>query len=268
MGIVNVTPDSFSDGGEFFDHEKAIEHGLQLVREGADVLDIGGESTRPGADEVPLLEEELRRVIPVVEGLSGAARVSIDTTKSEVARQAIAAGAAIVNDVTALRGDPEMAGVCAGAGVEVVLMHMLGSPRTMQDDPRYDDVVAEVSEFLAVQTGLAEAAGIPRERIWIDPGIGFGKTVEHNLRLLNATDRFARMNLPVLVGASRKRFIGELSGGAPESERLGGTIAACLAAMEAGAPMVRVHDVAPVVQAIRVASGIESAAEGPETSRR
>ena len=145
MGIVNVTPDSFSDGGEFFDHEKAIEHGLQLVREGADVLDIGGESTRPGADEVPLLEEELRRVIPVVEGLSGAARVSIDTTKSEVARQAIAAGAAIVNDVTALRGDPEMAGVCAGAGVEVVLMHMLGSPRTMQDDPRYDDVVAEVS---------------------------------------------------------------------------------------------------------------------------
>ena len=268
MGIVNVTPDSFSDGGEFFDHEKAIEHGLQLVREGADVLDIGGESTRPGADEVPLLEEELRRVIPVVEGLSGAARVLIDTTKSEVARQAIAAGAAIVNDVTALRGDPEMAGVCAGAGVEVVLMHMLGSPRTMQDDPRYDDVVAEVSEFLAVQTGLAEAAGIPRERIWIDPGIGFGKTVEHNLRLLNATDRFARMNLPVLVGASRKRFIGELSGGAPESERLGGTIAACLAAMEGGASMVRVHDVAPVVQAIRVASGIESAAEGPETSRR
>lgn len=257
MGIVNVTPDSFSDGGRFFDHEKAIEHGLELVREGADVLDIGGESTRPGADEVSL-EEELRRVIPVVEGLAGAAPVSIDTTKAEVARQAVAAGAKIINDVTALRGDPEMAGVCAETGVEVVLMHMLGTPRNMQDDPRYDDVVAEVAEFLAVQTGIAEAAGVARERIWIDPGIGFGKTVDHNLQLLKATPRFVGMKLPVLVGASRKRFIGELDGGAPESRRVGGTIAACLAAMAGGAAMVRVHDVAPVVQAIRVASAIEA----------
>ncbi|MCB0856570.1 MAG: dihydropteroate synthase [Solirubrobacterales bacterium] len=260
MGIVNVTPDSFSDGGLFFDHEKAIERGLQLVSEGADVLDIGGESTRPGADAGPL-EEELRRVIPVVEGLAGAAPVSIDTTKAEVARQAIEAGAKIVNDVTALRGDPEMVGVVAETGVELVLMHMLGTPRTMQDDPRYDDVVAEVAEFLAVQAGVAEAAGVERDKIWIDPGIGFGKTVEHNLLLLRSTSRFVEMKLPVLVGASRKRFIGELGGGAPEGRRLGGTIAACLAARERGAAMVRVHDVAPVVQAILVASAIEEVGE-------
>lgn len=266
MGIVNVTPDSFSDGGEFFEHERAIEHGLALVREGAEVLDIGGESTRPGAEEVST-EEELRRVIPVVEGLSGVARVSIDTTKAEVARQAIAAGATIVNDVTALRADPEMAGVCADAGVEVVLMHMLGTPRTMQNDPRYDDVAAEVSEFLAVRAGVAEAAGIDRQRIWIDPGIGFGKTVDHNLQLLKATRRFVEMKFPVLVGASRKRFIGEFGGGAPESERLGGTISACIAVLEGGASMVRVHDVGPVLQALRVYTAIGSAREGRGSSR-
>jgi dihydropteroate synthase len=267
MGIVNVTPDSFSDGGEFFDHERAIEHGLQLVREGADLLDIGGESTRPGAEAVPL-EEELRRVIPVIEGLAGAAPVSIDTAKAEVARQAIAAGAKMVNDVTALRGDPEMAGVCAEAGVEVVLMHMLGSPRTMQDDPRYNDVVAEVAEFLAVRAGVAEAAGIDRGRLWIDPGIGFGKTVDHNLRLLAATPRFAEMELPVMIGASRKSFIGKIGGDAPESRRLGGTIAACLAAMNGGAAMVRVHDVAPVVQALRVATATEAGSPGADASDR
>lgn len=204
------------------------------------------------------LEEELRRVITVVEGLSGVAPVSIDTTKAEVARAAIGAGAAMVNDVTALRGDPEMAAVCADAGVEVVIMHMLGTPRTMQDDPRYGNVVDEVLEFLAVRAGVAEAAGIAREKLWIDPGIGFGKTVEHNLALLGATDRFARMGMPVLVGPSRKGFIGKLSDGAPESDRLGGTIAACLAALSGGAAMVRVHDVAEVVQAVRVASAIES----------
>ena len=258
MGIVNVTPDSFSDGGEFFDHERAIEHGLGLVRDGADVLDIGGESTRPGADAVPL-EEELRRVIPVVEGLAGAAPISIDTTKAEVARQAIKAGARIVNDVTALRGDPEMAGVCAESGVDLVLMHMLGTPRTMQNDPRYHDVVSEICEFLAVQAGIAEAAGIARNRIWVDPGIGFGKTVEHNLKLLAAIRRFTELDLPVLVGASRKRFIGEIAGGAAEANRLGGTIAACLAAMNGGASMVRVHDVAPVVQAFRVQEAIDRA---------
>ena len=262
MGIVNVTPDSFSDGGEFFDHERAIAQGVKLARQGADVLDIGGESTRPGAAKAVALEEELRRVIPVIEGLAGVVPLSIDTAKAEVARRAIAAGAEIVNDVTALRGDPEMAGVCAEAGTRIVLMHMLGTPRTMQDDPRYNDVVAEVAEFLAVQTGLAEAAGIARDRIWIDPGIGFGKTVAHNLQLLKAIDRYAEMKLPVLVGASRKRFIGQLDRDAPESERLGGTIAACLAALAGGASMVRVHDVAPVVQALRVAAAIEAAGEG------
>lgn len=267
MGIVNVTPDSFSDGGEYFDHERAIGHGLELVRDGADVLDIGGESTRPGAAEVSL-EEELRRVIPVVEGLAGAAPVSIDTTKAEVARAAIQAGAKIVNDVTALRGDPDMAEVCAEAGVEVVLMHMLGTPRTMQNDPQYGNVVDEVEEFLAVRAGIAEAAGIARDRIWIDPGIGFGKTVEHNLELIRATGKFAAMKLPVLVGASRKSFIGKLADGAPGSRRLGGTIAACLAAMEGGADMVRVHDVAPVVQAVRVASAIGSVQGRSVTSRR
>lgn len=261
MGIVNVTPDSFSDGGEFFDHERAIEHGLQLAREGADVLDVGGESTRPGADPVPL-EEELRRVIPVVEALAGAAQVSIDTSKAAVASAAIDAGARMVNDVTAFRGDPEIVDVCAEAGVEVVLMHMSGSPRTMQDNPGYDDVVIEVAEFLAVRAGVAEAAGVDRANIWIDPGIGFGKTVDHNLQLLGATGRFVGMNFPVLVGPSRKRFIGELSQGAPESQRLGGTIAASLVAMEAGAAMVRVHDVAPVAQAIRIAAAIRSGGSG------
>lgn len=267
MGIVNVTPDSFSDGGEFFDHERAIEHGFQLIRDGADVLDIGGESTRPGAEPVSL-EEELRRVIPVIEALSGAAPVSIDTAKAPVARAAIAAGAKIVNDVTALRGDPEMARVCADAGVEVILMHMLGTPRTMQDDPRYGDVVSEVAEFLEVQVGIAEAAGINREKIWIDPGIGFGKTVDHNLELLRATGIFVDMRLPVLIGPSRKRFIGELGGGVPEAERVGGTIATCLAARSGGAAMVRVHDVGPVVQAIRVAAAIESASTGPQRGAR
>ena len=267
MGIVNVTPDSFSDGGQYFDHEKAIEHGLQLVKEGADVLDIGGESTRPGAEPVTL-EEELRRVIPVVEGLAGVAPVSIDTTKAEVARRAVAAGARIVNDVTALRADPHMASLCAETGVEVVLMHMLGTPRTMQNDPAYDDVVAEVAEFLAVRAGVAEAAGIDREQIWIDPGIGFGKTVEHNLKLLADTGTFVDTGLPVLVGASRKRFIGDLGGGAPESRRLGGTIAACLAAFRGGAAMVRVHDVAPVAQAIRVADAVRSAEPDPRPRHR
>lgn len=254
MGIVNVTPDSFSDGGDFLEPESAIAHGRELVAQGADRLDIGGESTRPGATAVSA-EEELARVIPVIEGLAGVAPISIDTAKAEVAAAAIDAGAAMVNDVTALT-DPGMASLCAERGVEVVLMHMLGTPRTMQDDPRYDDVVAEILEFLADRVARAEAAGIPRERIWIDPGIGFGKTVDHNLTLLAATDRFAATGLPVLVGPSRKAFIGRIDRGAPERERVGGTIAACLAALHGGAGMVRVHDVAPVAQAIKVARAI------------
>ena len=263
MGIINVTPDSFSDRGLYFDPEAAVAHGHDLLEAGADVLDIGGESTRPGADPVAA-DEEIRRVVPVIEALAGSALISIDTGKAEVAAAAVAAGASMVNDVTAFRGDPGMAAVCAesakpdGSGVEVVLMHMLGTPRTMQRDPRYDDVVAEVSEFLLERVEAAEAAGIDRKRIWIDPGIGFGKTVEHNLRLLRATGRFSDAGLPVLVGPSRKAFIGRIDG-SPESERVGGTIAACLAAADGGAAMVRVHDVAPVVQALKVRDAVIAA---------
>lgn len=258
MGIVNVTPDSFSDGGEFLDPDRAIAHGRRLVEEGADVLDIGGESTRPGAGAVSAAEE-LARVIPVVEGLAGAAPLSIDTAKAAVAEEAIRAGAGMVNDVTALSGDPEMGALCAESGVEVVLMHMLGTPRSMQDDPRYGDVATEVRDFLLERVGRATAAGIDPARIWIDPGIGFGKTVEHNLELLRATAMLADTGLPVLVGPSRKAFIGNLDRDAPEGERLGGTVAACLAAMDGGAAMVRVHDVGPVAQAMRVAGAIRPA---------
>ena len=254
MGIVNVTPDSFSDGGEFLDAGRAIAHGRELIEAGADVLDIGGESTRPGAEAVPV-EEELRRIVPVVEGLSGIVPISIDTAKAPVAAAAIDRGASIVNDVTGLRGDERMAPLCAEREVEVVLMHMLGTPRTMQNDPSYDDVVAEVRDFLLERTELAVAAGIGREKIWIDPGIGFGKTLDHNLALLAATAELAATGLPVLVGPSRKAFIGKIDGAA-EGNRLGGTIAACLQAFAGGAAMVRVHDVAPVVQAIRVAEAI------------
>ncbi len=250
MGIVNVTPDSFSDGGLFLDREQAIEHGRELAAAGADVLDIGGESTRPGAEPVGT-EEELSRVIPVIEGLSGVAPVSIDTGKAEVAAAAISAGASIVNDVTALTGDPGMAAVCADAGVEVILMHMLGEPRTMQRDPRYEDAVSEIRDFLLARVDAAIDAGIRRERIWIDPGIGFGKTVEHNIELLRGTARFAGTGLPVLVGPSRKAFIGRIDG-SDEAGRLGGTIAACFAAADGGAAMVRVHDVGPVAQALKV----------------
>jgi len=257
MGIVNVTPDSFSDGGRFLDPELAIEHGRRLAAAGADLLDVGGESTRPGAAGVTA-EVELDRVIPVVEALSAIVSVSIDTAKPEVAVRAIEAGASMVNDVTAL-GDPEMAALCARTGVEVVLMHMLGTPRTMQQDPHYDDVVAEILRFLRQRVEAALAAGIARERIWIDPGIGFGKNLAHNLTLLAATDRFAATGLPVLVGPSRKSFIGWLDRDAPEAERLGGTIAACLAARHGGAAMVRVHDVAEVSQALAVADAVDAA---------
>ena len=257
MGIVNVTPDSFSDGGLYLDPEAAVSHGLELLDEGADLVDLGGESTRPGAEPVAP-EEELRRVTPVVERLAERATVSIDTSKAVVAEAAIGAGAAMVNDVTALRGDPEMAATCAEAGVEVVLMHMLGEPRTMQEDPAYGDVVDEVLEFLLERARVAEEAGIARERIWIDPGIGFGKTAEHNFALLAATDRFVETGYRVLVGPSRKRFIGSLDGSG-EAERLGGTVAACLVAAEKGASAVRVHDVAPVFQALALEREISAA---------
>jgi dihydropteroate synthase len=252
MGVVNVTPDSFSDGGLFLEADAAIEHGKELLAEGADVIDVGGESTRPGAEPVPV-DEELRRVMPVVEGL-GDARVSIDTTKAAVARAAIEAGAEIVNDVSALRFDPELAGVVAGAGVRCILMHMLGEPRTMQRNPRYDDVVGEVRAFLEERLAFAVGQGVPEERIWVDPGIGFGKTVAHNLELLRRLDEIAAIGRPVVVGTSRKSFLGKLTHGRPEHERLPGTIATNVLALERGASVFRVHDVAPVVDALRVAA--------------
>ena len=255
MGVVNVTPDSFSDGGLYLDPEAAIAHGEELARGGGGDPRRGGESTRPGAEEVGV-EEELRRVVPVVEGLAGVeAEISVDTSKAAVAAAALDAGATIVNDVTALRGDPEMAALCAERGATVVLMHMLGSPRTMQENPVYDDVVDEVKAFLAERVEAALAAGIAEERIWLDPGIGFGKTAEHNLELLRRLAELRELGRPLVVGTSRKSFIGRLDG-SDASERLGGTIASSVLAAAEGAEVLRVHDVAEVGQAMAVATAI------------
>ncbi|HKF82792.1 MAG TPA: dihydropteroate synthase [Solirubrobacterales bacterium] len=255
MGVVNVTPDSFSDGGLYLDPEAAIAHGRELVAAGAEILDVGGESTRPGADPVDA-EEELRRVVPVIQGLQGSGcEISVDTSKAPVATAALEAGATIVNDVTALRGDPGMASLCAERGATVVLMHMLGDPRTMQADPRYDDVVAEVKEFLAERLEAAVAAGIAAERIWLDPGIGFGKTAAHNMELLRRLGELAELGRPLVIGTSRKSFIGKIDGSAA-GERLGGTIASSVLAAAEGAEVLRVHDVAEVRQALTVAAAI------------
>jgi len=259
MGVVNVTPDSFSDGGLFLEADVAIEHGLRLADEGAGVLDVGGESTRPGAEPVDA-EEERERVLPVVEALAAAGhRVSIDTTKVEVARAALSAGATIVNDVSAFRFSPELAGLVAEAGAGCCLMHMLGEPRTMQLDPRYEDVVSEVKAFLEERLAFAVAEGVPEERVWLDPGIGFGKTVEHNLELLRRLDEIVAIGRPVVVGTSRKSFLGKLTGGRPEGERLPGTIATNVMALERGASVFRVHDVAPVADALKVAAATVAA---------
>jgi dihydropteroate synthase len=256
MGIVNVTPDSFSDGGRFLDAERAIAHGRELAAEGADVLDIGGESTRPGAAAVTA-EEELERVAPVVEALAreGGPAVSIDTSKLAVAESALGAGATMVNDVTALRAEPELAGLCAERRCEVVLMHMLGDPRSMQEDPIYEDVVDDVKAFLAERIEFAVSKEIEEERIWIDPGIGFGKTVEHNLELHRRLGELAELGRPIVFGSSRKSFIGKLAG-AEVDQRIGGTIASNVIAYANGASMLRVHDVAPMRQALRVADAI------------
>jgi dihydropteroate synthase len=252
MGIVNVTPDSFSDGGRLAGPGQAAAHGLGLVAEGADLLDLGGESSRPGSEPVPV-DEELRRVLPVVEALAAEVRapLSVDTTKAEVARRAIAAGAAIINDITAMDGDPEMARIVAESGAGVVIMHMCGVPRTMQDDPRYEDVVREVYDFLARRLDWAEARGIPRERMAVDPGIGFGKTMAHNLEILRNLRRFATLGCVVLIGTSRKRFLGTITGRGV-TERATASAVSSLAACVAGARVVRVHDVAPTVDAIKV----------------
>jgi dihydropteroate synthase len=254
MGVLNVTPDSFSDGGEYLDAAAAVAHARAMAGEGAALVDVGGESTRPGA--APVGEaEELRRVMPVVEALGGdpTVPISIDTSKAAVARAATAAGASFVNDVTALRGDPAMAEVVAASGAEVCLVHMLGEPRTMQDDPRYDDLVSEVQAFLEERLAFAVGEGIAEERVWLDPGIGFGKTLEHNLELLRRLDEIVTLGRPVLVGASRKRFIGTLTGRA-ERDRVAGTVAANVLAFARGAHMFRVHDVAATRDALAVAS--------------
>src|SRR5215210_3351631 len=254
MGVVNVTPDSFSDGGLFLDADAAVEHGGRLLAEGADILDVGGESTRPGADPVSG-EEERRRVLPVVERLAAAAaRISIDTTKLEVAAAAVEAGATIVNDVSAFRFEPELAGLVADAAVDCCLMHMLGEPRTMQADPRYDDVVGDVKAFLEERLRFAVGEGVPEERVWLDPGIGFGKTFAHNVELLRRLDEIVAIGRPVVIGTSRKSFLGKLAGGRDEHERLPGTIATNVMAFERGARVFRVHDVAAVADALAIAA--------------
>ncbi len=258
MGIVNVTPDSFSDGGLFLDEDAAVAHGRALAAEGADLLDVGGESTRPGAAAVSA-EEELARVGPVVEALAGSSGpglpVSIDTSKRAVAAAAIEAGATVVNDVTALRAEPDLAAICAEAGVEVCLMHMRGDPRTMQENPEYDDVVDEIRAFLAERIEFAVSEGIAEERIWVDPGIGFGKTLEHNLELLRRLGELNQLGRPLVIGTSRKSFLGKLTG-APVDQRLGGTVASGVLAYSDGADILRVHDVGPVRDAIAVAQAI------------
>jgi dihydropteroate synthase len=252
LGIVNVTPDSFSDGGEHATLEAAVAHGLQLAEEGADALDIGGESTRPGAADIPA-EEELRRVIPVIERLAQqtALPISVDTSKPEVMRAAVAAGAGMINDVYGLRRDGAL-DTAATLGVPVVLMHMLGEPRSMQDTPQYEDVVAEVHRFLAERIFAAEMAGIARKNIVVDPGFGFGKTAAHNLLLLAQLERFSELGVPVLAGLSRKKTIGDLTGRDEPHARIHGSVAAALIAAQRGALLLRVHDVAATVDALKV----------------
>ncbi|PZQ45407.1 MAG: dihydropteroate synthase [Micavibrio aeruginosavorus] len=252
MGIVNVTPDSFSDGGEYLDPAKAVAHGKRLVEEGAHILDIGGESTRPGSEEVNV-EEELRRVVPVVLGLKDCgAMISVDTRNAVVMKAVVEAGAGLINDVSALTHDKNAMAVVAQSGAYVCLMHMKGDPKTMQDDPMYDDVFSEVRDYLKGRIEACLSAGIKMNRIIIDPGIGFGKALEHNLSLLNRLGEFGSLQAPVLLGASRKRFIGALCGGYGPDQRLAGSLAAVLAGYERGVRIFRVHDVAETAQALAV----------------
>ena len=267
MGIVNVTPDSFSDGGHFFSTDRALAQAIQLVEEGADILDIGGESTRPYSDPVDE-SEELDRVLPVIEGLAGrvAVPISVDTTKASVARQAVAAGATLINDISALRMDPEMAGTAARCRVPLILMHMKGSPKNMQVAPVYDDVVTDIMTFLSEATNRAVAAGVDRSAILIDPGIGFGKTIHHNLKVINELNRFHDLDTPLLVGPSRKMFIRQLLKHPPakdmdplSAEVARGTQAAVAAIAMKGAHVVRVHDVARTRETLAIANAIASA---------
>ncbi len=265
MGVINVTPDSFSDGGQFAEADAAVDLGHRLAAEGAHILDVGGESTRPGAAPVSE-EEELTRVVPVVEGLGAVdgrgCEISIDTAKLAVAAAALDAGAAIVNDVTAFRSEPDLAGLVAERGVDCCLMHMLGEPRTMQRDPRYGDVVSEVKSFLEERLAFAVSEGVDEHCVWLDPGIGFGKTVGHNLELLRRLDELVAIGRPIVVGTSRKSFLGKLTGGRSESERLPGTIATNVLAFERGASVFRVHDVAEVADALAVAAATVGPSRG------
>jgi dihydropteroate synthase len=258
MGILNVTPDSFSDGGRFLDAEAAIAQGRALVDAGADIVDVGGESTRPGAEPVAVADE-LARVRPVLEGLAADgldAQISIDTCKAAVARAALDAGASLINDVSAFRADPEMAGIVAGSGAECCLMHMLGEPRTMQraGGPQYEDVVDDVKAFLQERLEFAVSEGISEERVLLDPGIGFGKTLEHNLQLLRRLRELSSLGRPIVIGTSRKSFLGRIAAGAPSPDRLAGTVASNVLAYERGASVFRVHDVALVRDALAVAA--------------
>jgi len=257
MGVLNVTPDSFSDGGQFFDAGAAIEHGLRMVADGAAIIDVGGESTRPGSEGVSA-EEQIRRVVPVIEGLRERTEVpvSIDTYNVEVAEAALKAGAVMINDITAL-GDERMVKLAAELGVPVVLMHMQGEPLTMQAEPKYKDVVSEVLEFLVGRAKRAEARGIAKEKIFIDPGIGFGKTLEHNLSLLRNIDKFVASGYRVLVGTSRKSFIGALTGKEKAAERIYGTAATVALCVALGVSVVRVHDVAEMVDVVKVAKRLK-----------
>jgi dihydropteroate synthase len=258
MGVLNVTPDSFSDGGLYLEADAAVAHARELAAEGAAIVDVGGESTRPGADPVPEALE-LERVVPVIERIArdGGPRVAVDTTKLAVAEAALRAGARIVNDVSALRFAPEIAGLVAQTGAICVLMHMLGEPRTMQEDPRYDDVVSDVKAFLEERLAFAVGEGVPEEHVWLDPGIGFGKTVDHNLALLRRLDELAAIGPPLVVGTSRKSFLGRLTGRS-ERDRVAATVATNVMAYERGASIFRVHDVAPTVDALRVADATVS----------
>jgi len=261
MGVVNVTPDSFSDGGDFLDATVAIDHGKRLIDEGADILDIGGESTRPGSKPISA-DEECDRIIPVIKGLAGAgALISVDTRRADVMRRAIDAGAGIVNDITALTGDPDSAGVCIDAGVDVVLMHMQGTPETMQDDPSYDDALLDILDYMRGRLEELQALGLGLDKICVDPGIGFGKTLDHNLRILSGIDAFHALGVPLLLGVSRKRFISKIDREVPPKDRVAGSVAAAIAGWDRGVQIFRVHDVAETRQALAVWQAIEDAEE-------
>lgn len=261
MGVVNVTPDSFSDGGDFLESRTAIDHGLRMIDEGADILDVGGESTRPGSQPITT-DEECKRILPVIEGLAGqGALISVDTRHADVMRRAIDAGASIVNDVTALTGDPESAHVCIEAGVDIVLMHMQGEPQTMQDNPTYDDAVLDILDYMHERLSALEAVGLARDKVCIDPGIGFGKTLAHNLRILSGIDAFHALGVPLLLGVSRKSFISKIDRDVAAKDRVAGSIAAAIAGWDRGVQVFRVHDVAETRQALAVWQAIEDAEE-------